>query len=445
MRSDLASKPVSDNKGENNPSNDKSAGVKRAIYGMRPGNNGTYDGIKKPKNDELHSFKSSSKLSTGSFTIKPDFDEKYLKKDCAFNYTSQFQARIHAERFDFNEDCDADRHLIEDSVSEQDRYTDSNELIEKYDCSGNVDGDQKLDRNSGSQKQIEEGHLNGVDFSRSNDQNFQESSEDDNNILYDGVSEYSDEPDESIRIIFEKLTKFKDEYRGFIAKLDEASLLSAKIRYKFLDESVLRGNLFLSDAVERMLESVSGNLSINSYGEHAVHKIASDDSDEFSTADPFATLLNVSQESDPCSKLTNFGVVLIKSPSSVEQLWDEYTKLPSDGHMKDYLRLLIRQQTKESYRRSDISLLKERQTTIQQLEIKYGSTWRNSDKNFSRQINRRKKIWNSIETGLRDGLSLKACFCVLERYAEEKGRGLSWYYNGVPFRLSEKAQFYNLV
>lgn len=57
--------------------------------------------------------------------------------------------------------------------------------------------------------------------------------------------------------------------------------------------------------------------------------------------------------------------------------------------------------------RYDLKLMKKilkRNISIVELEAKYGSSWRNKDKNFSRQINRRKKLWNLIEIGLKGAL-----------------------------------------
>lgn len=57
--------------------------------------------------------------------------------------------------------------------------------------------------------------------------------------------------------------------------------------------------------------------------------------------------------------------------------------------------------------RYDLKLMKKilkRNISIAELEAKYGSSWRNKDKDFSRQINRRKKLWNLIEIGLKGAL-----------------------------------------
>lgn len=141
-------------------------------------------------------------------------------------------------------------------------------------------------------------------------------------------------------------------------------------------------------------------------------------------------LPKLSINNDPCARLPNFGVVLIKSPASISQLWDEYTKRPSDWAITDLLTFILQQQGSQ-----DIELVVKRQTSIQNLEAQLGSSWRNFDKNFSRQINRRKKIWRAIEEGLVDGIPLQVCFAILEKHVKERGSGLSWYYNGVPFKL----------
>lgn len=145
---------------------------------------------------------------------------------------------------------------------------------------------------------------------------------------------------------------------------------------------------------------------------------------------PYDNLL----KSDPCARLPNFGVILIKSPASVSQLWDEYTKIPAEWPVRDLFTFTLLQQGGPN-NISHIELITKRRTSIKQLESSLGSSWRNADKNFSRQINRRKKIWKTIEEGLSDGLSLDTCFSILENYVKNRGKGLSWYYNGVPFKL----------
>lgn len=137
--------------------------------------------------------------------------------------------------------------------------------------------------------------------------------------------------------------------------------------------------------------------------------------------------------------LPNHGVILMKWPESIEQLWEEYVKCPSDwsqDHMVNFLMNL----NKMGFNSQLKKIILERNISIAQLETQFGSSWRNKDKNFSRQINRRKKIWNSIEKGLQDGLTLSDCIWVLEKYAQDNNKSLSSYYRGVPFALFDAKQ-----
>lgn len=135
-------------------------------------------------------------------------------------------------------------------------------------------------------------------------------------------------------------------------------------------------------------------------------------------------------------RLPNLGVILMKWPDSIEQLWDEYVKVPCEwGH--DHMVNFLTNLNKMGFTPHSRRLILKRTESISELETRFGSSWRNKDKNFSRQINRRKKIWNSIERGLIDGLTLKECIWVLEKYAKDNNKSLSSYYCGVPFRLHD--------
>lgn len=143
---------------------------------------------------------------------------------------------------------------------------------------------------------------------------------------------------------------------------------------------------------------------------------------------------------DPCSKLNNYGVILMRWPESIAQLWDEYSKIPSEWSQEYLLSFLVNVRKINEVERCninmDITLM--RQSSIRDLENRYSSGWRNEDKNFSRQINRRKKIWNAIEDGLKDGVELDDCIKVLTQYVEETNKGLSLYYKGVPFKIIDR-------
>ncbi|QLG74899.1 hypothetical protein HG535_0H02260 [Zygotorulaspora mrakii] len=207
----------------------------------------------------------------------------------------------------------------------------------------------------------------------------------------------------------------KMAFNDMIHEIDQVLIMEEK-------SPVNKSPLFINENVRQILDLVNDTLESG--------RAASKDS----------TTLRVKRQTvpkntindDPCAKLPNFGVVLIKSPTSISQLWDEYTKKPSERPITDLLSFILQQQGSQ-----DIELLVKRQTSIQQLEAQLGSSWRNFDKNFSRQINRRKKIWRAIEEGLEDGLTLKECFHILETHVKERGNGLSWYYSGVPFKLKD--------
>ncbi|CCD26099.2 uncharacterized protein NDAI_0G03220 [Naumovozyma dairenensis CBS 421] len=151
---------------------------------------------------------------------------------------------------------------------------------------------------------------------------------------------------------------------------------------------------------------------------------------------------DVLPDEDPCANLPNYGVILIKSPSSASQLWDEYVKIPSELAVNDVVACILNLKKEIAVNSNDstmlnLELIMKRKSSIKMLEERLGSSWRNKDKNFSRQINRRKKIWKSIEEGLRDGVPLHDCFDILDRYVQKSHKGLSLYYNGVPFRIKD--------
>ena len=143
---------------------------------------------------------------------------------------------------------------------------------------------------------------------------------------------------------------------------------------------------------------------------------------------------------DPCSKLNNYGVILMRWPESIAQLWDEYSKIPSEWSQEYLLSFLVNIRKINEVERCniDIDITLMRQSSIRDLENRYSSGWRNEDKNFSRQINRRKKIWNAIEDGLKDGVNLEDCIKILTQYVEETNKGLSLYYKGVPFKIIDR-------
>lgn len=143
---------------------------------------------------------------------------------------------------------------------------------------------------------------------------------------------------------------------------------------------------------------------------------------------------------DPCSKLNNYGVILMRWPESIAQLWDEYNKIPSEWSQEYLMSFLVnvRKINEMEHCNIDMELTLMRESSIRELESKFSSGWRNEDKNFSRQINRRKKIWNAIEDGIADGIDVTDCIKVLTQYVEETNKGLSLYYKGVPFKIIDR-------
>ncbi|SCU78214.1 LAFA_0A05534g1_1 [Lachancea sp. 'fantastica'] len=248
--------------------------------------------------------------------------------------------------------------------------------------------------------------------------------------------------EETVQLVLDRLNTYKDEFRELIHKLDEASLVSSQIanprRVLELDQR--------PGAVNSIVSGILGTLQSIQFD--TVSRKRSRTEFEASSTDPVRSRIIPARvvdsnktpalkdvEEDPCYGLANFGVVLIKSPTTVAQLWNEYTKLPSDWALPDWFEAVAQQHTLESGEIRSPAQLMKRRTSIRDLEKRYGSSWRNNDKNFSRQVNRRKKVWLAIEEGLEDGIPLQECFRLLESYVRERGKGLSWYYNGVPFKL----------
>lgn len=244
-------------------------------------------------------------------------------------------------------------------------------------------------------------------------------------------SEIDLEETKQIDELLNQLDQYKEEFESLIQRIDETMDpdLITKFKVSIHDDEMMH-------LIRETLGSI-GDLYTRKSPEyhypssHRLHKRSRIPAD----TDVIWRLQN-----DPCSKLPNYGVVLIKSPISIEQLWDEYTKVPQEWSSSELIMFLLtlQKQLEKNESTQNLQLMLQRQTSIQTLETYLGSTWRNIDKNFSRQINRRKKIWNAIEDGLQDGLPLDHCFKILELYARQCKKGLSEYYNGVPFKLVEK-------
>ncbi|SCU81378.1 LANO_0B02872g1_1 [Lachancea nothofagi CBS 11611] len=249
------------------------------------------------------------------------------------------------------------------------------------------------------------------------------------------AEESLDDTDQATQLVIDKLNTFKNEFRTLIQRIDEASLVShMSTSVTALDPGSHMGPMnSMVGGILDTLQSLQPPSSRKRFRRDSEIDRASFKSPTINVSSREASVENI--EEDACFGLPNFGVVLIKSPATVAQLWNEYTKLPSEWALPDWFDVVSQQHSIESSGiQSPVQLMK-RRTSIRDLEKKYGSSWRNNDKNFSRQVNRRKKIWLAIEEGLEDDIPLQECFQLLESYVKERGKGLSWYYNGVPFKL----------
>lgn len=318
-----------------------------------------------------------------SESLKADFAPSLGDKvadDSEFHYTSSFKARPQAEYFDFDE---------------------------KY--MYHPENDERADtiRDTADADYLEE-HVEDVDME----------------------TEVS-EKEEDLQTIADAVSLCKTAFGDMIGKIDNVVLSSAgykstKMGFDQLDDEVSDIMGIIREMVPRApVELSESQLQLP---QQNLNQSALDASNSLTTG------AYNSLRTDPCSNQPNFGVILIKSPASVSQLWDEYTKIPAEWPVKDLFTFTLLQQGGPN-NVSDIELITKRRTSVRQLEATLGSSWRNADKNFSRQINRRKKIWKAIEEGLAEGLPLHVCFHILETYVRDRGKGLSWYYNGVPFKL----------
>ncbi|SCV00969.1 LAMI_0G08460g1_1 [Lachancea mirantina] len=302
------------------------------------------------------------------------------------HYTSVFKARPHADYFDFDTEYNRTHGLdggISPSRNRQPQHMD-------LDCEDNANG--YTDQNA---------HFRG-----------------DQAVLQE---------------VIDKLDSFKQDFTFLIRKMDDASLACRQAVKEtsstFSGDRPLPMSKIIKDIMDSLEDLSPSNASLTSQGENESTQTPRN----YTKSGFLQTLSLASLEKDPCARMPNFGVILIKSPTSVSQLWDEYTKLPHEWPMPD----LLNPSHSLSESNNDLSRqIMQRTTSIRELERKYGSSWRNNDKNFSRQVNRRKKIWGTIEAGLEQGISLQECFLILESYAKERGKGLSWYYNGIPFEIA---------
>ncbi|QLQ79298.1 hypothetical protein HG537_0B06460 [Torulaspora globosa] len=327
-----------------------------------------------------------------SDVVPPSDDAKYLDNE-TFHYTSSFQIRPQVEYFDFD-----DRYAFK-----------ANEQKAK------------------ASRETDESHENAIVHSKREDENASLEVAKDLQLECEDVANSREEYLEQMAF---KINLCKRTLELLIDRIDQTTC--STIRYRNTDQHISLARE-ISDLLslvnyENMLQPlISGNIARPKETDTKTASMSC------ATADTPAKLSNMLRD-DPCATLPNFGVILLKSPATIAQLWDEYTKVPSEWPVTDILSFTRQQGILNSG--SNIELVAKRKTSIRRLEQILGSSWRNNDKNFSRQVNRRKKIWKAIEDGLRDGVPLQECFSILETYAKERNKGLSWYYNGVPFTLS---------
>lgn len=323
--------------------------------------------------------------------VPPIDDEKYLDNK-EFHYTSSFQIRPQVEYFDFDE-----RYMFK-----------PNQESAKGEEIHDVDNDTAQEVQDAGQRVLQE-VVEDLQLQREN-------------------TTYS--RDDYLDGMALKVDLCKRTFQGLIEKIDSTTFSTTTYQNTKQDIPVAKEISSLLSMVNynNLLQSlISGEID---RPQEADSKIIPLSSSSGENPGKLGKLLR----DDPCASLPNFGVILLKSPASIAQLWDEYTKVPAEWPVTDILSFTRQQGILNSA--SNIELVAKRKTSIRQLEELLGSSWRNDDKNFSRQINRRKKIWKAIEDGLRDGVPLQECFSILETYVKERNKGLSWYYNGVPFALA---------
>ncbi|GAV54823.1 hypothetical protein ZYGR_0AS01460 [Zygosaccharomyces rouxii] len=338
-----------------------------------------------------------------SESLKTSFISPFDKvaDDSEFHYTSSFKARPQAEYFDFDEKY----------MYKPERKREKNNDHIKFEKHHEVHQSEYEDEDVDMEVVAEEGGEENQDV--------------------DGA-------DDDLQSVIDAVSLCKTIFGDMINKIDKVALTS--MTYKTTKMGFTQLDREMTDILDTVrafvphseteLLSTTQQLQQSHVATRSTPHLALDAPNNI-VQGPLNSL-----RSDPCAHLPNFGVILIKSPASVSQLWDEYTKIPAEWPVKDLFTFTLLQQGGPN-NVSDIELITKRRTSIKQLEASLGSSWRNADKNFSRQINRRKKIWKPIEEGLSDGLSLEDCFSILENYVKNKGKGLSWYYNGVPFKLSD--------
>lgn len=322
----------------------------------------------------------------------PSNDAKYLDKE-AFHYTSSFQSRPQVEYFDFDDRYAFKANEQKAEGSEETDETDKNTTLHA-----------KREDEGAPLEVAEDLQLEYEDFTNNRDDYLEE--------------------------MASKIDLCKRAMELLINRVDQTTC--STIPYRNTEQHISLGreicDLLSLVNYDNMLQPlISGHIDKPQEADTKAVPISS------ATTDASSTPSNLLRD-DPCATLPNFGVILLKSPATIAQLWDEYTKVPSEWPVTDILSFTRQQGILNNA--SNIELVAKRKTSIRQLEQILGSSWRNNDKNFSRQVNRRKKIWKAIEDGLRDGVPLQECFSILETYAKERNKGLSWYYNGVPFALS---------
>ncbi|SMN18550.1 similar to Saccharomyces cerevisiae YOL116W MSN1 Transcriptional activator involved in regulation of invertase and glucoamylase expression [Maudiozyma saulgeensis] len=367
------------------------------------GTNSNANDITSPTSHYINMLINETKLNS------PSGDPRYLQLESS--YTSGFHLRDEVDKFDFD-------HSLKNSMN----ATNNVSIDEVFGYSSSDEPTEDNDRHSGDD-------------------------DDDVDVDMDGYESF-DEPYGDIDDLLVTIDEVKGQVNQWIDNIDNT--LSATPEYQQKDYRN-------GSHIPRVIKNNETTKLMNTITDIRDIVFEEDDNDDYYNPEDAKVqqlkqygivdireanirLKDPKVTNDPCSKLNNYGVVLMRWPESIAQLWDEYNKIPSEWS-QDYLMSFlvnVRKINEMEHCNIDTELTLMRQSSIRELESKFSSGWRNEDKNFSRQINRRKKIWNAIEDGIADGIDVDDCIKVLTQYVEEENKGLSLYYKGVPFRIIDR-------
>lgn len=321
--------------------------------------------------------------------------------------------------------------LIENNLNELENYEFSNEFDQFFEFNSGVSDlkTSKCEMNIIPDENLSLESYCGHEILKPLNHDYDHEFDDENSSTSDLDSDLSNEKYDQL---MDNITNMKFTFKNLINKIDE------NLIQKFNNEDVdsIKSNYSIQvPQNENNFSFPTQNLTPDnldktpSFGFPEELRYIEDKSEI--TSDVF------SQINDPCSILENFGVILVKWPENIRQLWEEYTNIPdhwSNEYQLNFQKTISKLKETNEFT-MDLSLILQRNTSIRQLETLFGSSWRSKDKNFSRQVNRRKKIWSVIEDGLRDGLELEKCIDCLESYAYRNNSSISSLYKGVPFRI----------